>query len=756
MRKEFSSAIILFFVSAFLVAGCSDNPASPNSSGPDAIGFTNDSSGQDDSGHMCLGYYSVLLDTESMEVDIVPVRSGDLHLNLVNVLNSTMGVTAHPVPGECDPVNGLFVMDVTLAHPFASKEQFAGFDVKGILITSGTLSVPPLIFADAGETDLENADGYTRWWNPTEFTSPGVFGYVQGKLANETGSALTATVNPYKLFADILGADDSLNLVTNEPTGNDEGRAVFRAGSTNTRRYEIRFPLNPGPVIRFGYAIDCSWTLPSPNPPTEVPDNFPIQANQPEAYRVKVTDSVNTLYFDSEPGVGGGVLRLSIDINDWQGQIGGDIPGQITAVKIFAPDLMIGEAVANLMESNSIMATYIVDLTGTAIPTHAGDVKIVCKVESNDGSKYKQASQPAPNSPLSAYQVLTLDIPDPVCVGDANDDWIDAVELDFDSQIKGQVCLPDDYRDFYSLEIPPGFKAKGTINLWAEASSTRLEIYDSSQVLVDKKDVSGGVASFSFDDLDLKPDDYYFRVYTANETQVVPYFLELVGYLTNVTPWYVRDVTPPELFCKPYHIWLYDDYAYMLGLGHWVYDIKQPGNPIFVGGNLVGDVWGETQACFNHPFCYYVEGLSGGPPYDQINLIDFTNPASPVRTEGVLVPGPEISAMCMNSTHLFVATDETPNPKLTIYGYSDDPTDLYEVGSTALPGIAIELALIGFEGPGTQIVAVTEDTIYTYSVENPSSITQTGMKAMFPGYTCNDIATHDNYICIADVNVGND
>ncbi|HDS31001.1 MAG TPA: hypothetical protein ENN67_08165, partial [Firmicutes bacterium] len=158
------------------------------------------------------------------------------------------------MPSEHDPVNGVFTFDISLTHPFETKPQLSGFDVKGILITPGTLAVGPLVFADSDETELENADGYTRWWNPTEFTQPGLLGYTHGNLANSPGASLTATINPYKLFADILPATGSLALVSDAPLDSHMGRAVFSAGMTNTRRYRIRFPMDPGPKVMYGYA----------------------------------------------------------------------------------------------------------------------------------------------------------------------------------------------------------------------------------------------------------------------------------------------------------------------------------------------------------------------------------------------------------------------------------------------------------------------------------------------------------------------
>jgi hypothetical protein len=76
-----------------------------------------------------------------------------------------------------------------------------------------------------------------------------------------------------------------------------------------------------------------------------VPGDFPINANQQEAYRADVTATVNTLYYDDEIGAGGGVLRLQIEVYDWQGQAAHSIHDQIDGIRVFSPDLMGTESV---------------------------------------------------------------------------------------------------------------------------------------------------------------------------------------------------------------------------------------------------------------------------------------------------------------------------------------------------------------------------------------------------------------------------
>ena len=94
------------------------------------------------------------------------------------------------------------------------------------------------------------------------------------------------------------------------PLDDPLGRGVFAAGAVNTRRYRIRFPLDPEPEVIYGYAVDASWAAPIVNPPVQIPADFPIEANQPEAFLVQLQVEDNTLFYDFDSGQGGGVVAI--------------------------------------------------------------------------------------------------------------------------------------------------------------------------------------------------------------------------------------------------------------------------------------------------------------------------------------------------------------------------------------------------------------------------------------------------------------
>jgi len=323
--------IVFAFVIAILVgcAGAGVAPTSPNvdqpgggiDNAPDLTGAAQAET--QSSGHALLGYWDVLVNAEDETIEFVPLRTSSYHFNMAPVLDSAMalGLTEPP-----QIISGVLYANVKLTHPFPAKLNLSGFDVKGIVITEGSKTG----FADTGikiagptESRLLNADGFTRWWNPAEFTHTGITGYNQGKLGTSINPANAATLNGYKLFADGFGVDESMSTL------DPESRAFFQAGSVNSRHYEIS--LAGG--FKFNYAVDCSWAAPTVNPPVNLPDDFPIEANQNEPYYFEVSEPVNTLWYDG--GFHAGNVFYDITVYSWKdiadfGPLTVEAPGSFT------------------------------------------------------------------------------------------------------------------------------------------------------------------------------------------------------------------------------------------------------------------------------------------------------------------------------------------------------------------------------------------------------------------------------------------
>jgi len=181
--------------------------------------------------HNLWGLWEFKLDAAAQTLEAVPKREADIHLNALKFLEPPpyLYLTIDGISVEGNIVKVL----LGLRHPFLALDQFTGFDVSGIIFTNGTVtgfSDPDLVMTGEGDIRLLNADGYTRWWNPSEFPhTQTVFGYRDGLLGAPYGSAgYNCTLNGYKYFCDDLEAKDPMENVS------IEGRGMFYV-STSSR-----------------------------------------------------------------------------------------------------------------------------------------------------------------------------------------------------------------------------------------------------------------------------------------------------------------------------------------------------------------------------------------------------------------------------------------------------------------------------------------------------------------------------------------
>jgi hypothetical protein len=269
----------------------------------------------------------VYIDIQAQKAEAVMNRSCMFTANVVTFLNNpatNMGFVIIETPVDPD---GAFIdvdIDVSLTHPFPGLFMYNGYDVRGVFIgeASGTLAYnADLTYAQYGVTDqvmydynlttvdthtglVGMPDGYTRWWNPTEFkTTMDVLGYTQGKLGTPAYTP-TGTLNPYKYFADGLTADDDLWTWLSVPANTDLN-GVFSAGTTNTRNYYLRFP-TPTPNVKYEYAVCANWE-------GEGPEFHP--SNAPEAIAV-ITTITPDLYFVDDTNKGGSIIA-DISVFNW-------------------------------------------------------------------------------------------------------------------------------------------------------------------------------------------------------------------------------------------------------------------------------------------------------------------------------------------------------------------------------------------------------------------------------------------------------
>jgi len=371
------------------------------------------------SGHALWGLWNVAIDPDTGDAEIIPVRSAEFHVNVTGKLQppSPMGLSIQVI--DFNPAEGAIDLNLTITHPFPNS-NLRGFDVRGIAMGSGdmlTSEIDGVTFPAPDGFRLVNADGYTRWWNAVEFTTPGLFGFKPGALGPQDFSP-PMTLNGYKYFADPLGPVDHV-----VPAVSLENRGTFSTDTDPpelTRKYIIQFPEGPGGnhVFLFQYAIDASWALPTGGSPSPKPiDDFPIQANCPEVFHMGVDTDGTTAYYESDMDFGGDVL-LEIEVFDWEASEDPDgIDGQVVTLMLESPTLFDGiiniplDSEPGSQPTSGIYSVMIPDVT----PTSTANQEILINAKSCCPSTYEpptgNADYPFGLS-LAGYQLVEIPVLD--------------------------------------------------------------------------------------------------------------------------------------------------------------------------------------------------------------------------------------------------------------------------------------------------------------------------------------------------------
>lgn len=320
MRRMVIS-LLAIFTSLLLLVSCSSSDS--QITGPDDPGKV---ALNGNTSHNLWGLWEFVIDPEAQTLEYFELRVPGLHLNILPFMEPPPLVLL-TLESEIffDIPNNTLTVDIGLTHPFASLNEFAGFDVKGIVISRDDLlgAIPAAMLKMPGPTTLRlvNADGYSRMWNPDEFPyvlENELFCYKDGLLgAPDAYGQYDAQINGFKYFCDGLAPGDP-------PTAmNFDMRGIFGPGEKNIRTYTISTPQG----LMFNYAVDVSWEFPNGPGPWIIPDDYPITANSPEAY---IIDCMADGFMFSEDG--GSNMNLTITVYDHQ-------PGTIQDVFVEAKDL---------------------------------------------------------------------------------------------------------------------------------------------------------------------------------------------------------------------------------------------------------------------------------------------------------------------------------------------------------------------------------------------------------------------------------
>ena len=286
--------LLLTIAVMLVIAGCSaHNPVQTDAGFTDSIRTRQDVSHSVESNRFLWGYWRISIDEDS-QIEAIPDRSAEMHLNAVRLLevfpcDHCISIeNFHPVDEDTLEV------DFVLRHPYAGQLKYTAFDVRGILILHNEYAFPTSGRSVAwGERmlRLENPDGFTSLFNPKEFhmTNPPALGYIKGRLS--VCSGFGATLNPYIAYEQ------------------DQPRCMFEVGKTRSRTLRLRLPYYR--PLCFGYAVDGCWQ--QVENVTDPLEDFPPDANCLEAYRVNVEigDGLET-----SPD---GESEISVEVFDHQG-----------------------------------------------------------------------------------------------------------------------------------------------------------------------------------------------------------------------------------------------------------------------------------------------------------------------------------------------------------------------------------------------------------------------------------------------------
>ncbi|MCK4719352.1 hypothetical protein KAU08_01760, partial [bacterium] len=274
--------IFLISFAGMIICGCAGNstqPVSPDNpdSSTELIVKEEIDVNSDGAGHYLMHYGYIFVDPnhpDGPQFEIIPVRQGEVHLNVLKLLEITSCTDCFRVVGFNFPEPDKLTIDIQIDHPFDSLD-FSAFDLRGIIMFHGSHEFPICGKSTSdpalGDGAVLNPDGYTALYNGSTITAPDgeLKKYLPGKLA--TSEVPDSDINGYKYF------------ITDDPSNN---RNAFYAGSSDVRTFSLQLPTGPFVI---GYAVDANWWLPISSPVDDPLTDFDVNANCIEPWKVVVT-----------------------------------------------------------------------------------------------------------------------------------------------------------------------------------------------------------------------------------------------------------------------------------------------------------------------------------------------------------------------------------------------------------------------------------------------------------------------------------
>jgi len=302
--------LVLISALLVLITGCSSGGSGPVIIPVDEQDLSGGTETPFDYPYMLWGQWEIYIDESHTTATITPKRESRFHLNTLKFLEEYCD--------DCVKIANLenlgdstVLMDVMIIHPFPFHPEYTGFDVKGIMMFDGSYEFPfestkyglpnpyfLISWREAGDPEVLNADGYTNRWTPYYDSGSDlpIFNYWEGIYSSGTPSA---HLNAYRNFY------------------TDPMRHVFQTNQAAVRTYHIFLP--EGEAVVAGYAVEACWVPPTNMPVIDVWNDFPVSANQPEAYHFKYVVNNGEVITDCDtmPTLGYECDVLYMEIKEW-------------------------------------------------------------------------------------------------------------------------------------------------------------------------------------------------------------------------------------------------------------------------------------------------------------------------------------------------------------------------------------------------------------------------------------------------------
>jgi uncharacterized delta-60 repeat protein len=393
-------SVFLIAFAGILICGCSGNssqpisPDNPDSSTELTVREETDTDSAD-ANHYLMQYGYIFVDPDHPDgplFEVIPVRQGEIHLNILKLLEIAPCDDCFRVVGFDFPEPDKLTIDIQIDHPL-DQLDYSVFDVRCIMMFNGSHEFPVCGKSTSdpalGDGAVLNPDGYTALYNGSTITAPigDLQKYFQGKLA--TWMVPDSDINGYKYF------------ITDNPSNN---RNAFYAGSSDVQTFSLQLPAD---TFVIGYAVDANWWPPIESPVDDPLTDFDTNANCIEPWKVVVIEEP---ICDGLTEIGG-QTKLIIEVYDWQGKSTHHAP------VVECPEIFDGTITSTYTSPGIGFNRHKVTISNDKLAP-VGTYTCLVKVEALENNPVE-----IPWLDLTAYQIVNVEVIEEIPAGPGHIIW---------------------------------------------------------------------------------------------------------------------------------------------------------------------------------------------------------------------------------------------------------------------------------------------------------------------------------------------